>query len=103
MVVAPGIASREAAREAELEQWAWRRMRAVRGFYTHLTIYAIVNFVLLVVDLATPGGAWFYYPLLGWGLGLGMHAAQVYERLPWFTRRWEERKIQELMDEARRR
>ena len=99
----PGAGVRAAAREAEIERWAWRRMRAVRAFYTHLTIYAMVNFILLVIDVATPGDPWFFYVLLGWGLAVGMHAAQIYERLPWFTRRWEQRKVQELMDEARRR
>lgn len=43
----PGIAVREAAREAELEQWAWRRVRSLRAFYSHLTAYVIINFVLI--------------------------------------------------------
>jgi hypothetical protein len=99
----PGMDARAAARAAEIEQWAWRRMRALRGFFIHLTIYALVNFGFLLVDVFTPGNPWFFYPLLGWGLFVGLHAAQVYEKLPWFTRRWEERKVQELIDEADRR
>jgi hypothetical protein len=99
----PGIEAREAAREAEIERWALRRMRAIRAFYTHLTIYAVANFALLIADVFMPGEPWFFYPLLGWGLGLGMHAAQTYERLPWFTRSWEERKLQDLIGEAHRR
>ncbi len=99
----PGIAAREAAEEARIERWAGRRVRAFRAFYTHLTIYSIVSFALLVVDLSVPGEPWFFYPFLGWGLVVGMHALQTYERLPWFTRDWEQRKIQELIDEARRR
>ncbi len=98
----PGISAREAARDMEVEQWAIRRMRALRAFYTHLSIYTMVNFVLMVVDFATPGGPWFFWPLLGWGLALGMHAAQTYERLPWFTRDWEQRKVADLIEEANR-
>ncbi len=99
----PGIAAREAAEQAEIERWAWRRVRALRVFYTHLTIFAIVSLAMLVVDLSTSGGPWFFYPFLGWGLVVGLHAVQTYERLPWFTRDWEQRKFQELIDGDRRR
>ncbi len=98
----PGASAREAAREVETEQWAWRRVRALRTFYSHLTIYAAANFGLMAVDFFTPGGPWFFWPLLGWGLVIGMHAAQTYERLPWFTQDWEQRKVRELMIKARR-
>ncbi len=94
----PGIGVREMARRIEIEQWAWRRVQALRAFYSHLCVYTIVNFLLLIVDLATPGDPWFFYPLLGWGLGLGMHAAQAFDRLPWFTRDWEQSKVQELIE-----
>lgn len=93
----PGIGVREEARRIEAERWAWRRMLAIRAFYCHLTIYALVNFLLVVIDLATPGGPWFFYALVGWGLGLGLHAAQTFERLPWFSRDWEHAKVEELI------
>ncbi len=99
----PEIAAREAAEEARIERWAWRRVREFKAFYTHLTIFSIVSFALLVVDLSLPGEPWFFYPFLGWGLAVGMHALQTYERLPWFTRDWEQHKVQELIDAARRR
>ncbi len=101
--LAPGIGVREAAREAEIEQWAWRRVKALRLFYTHLSIYAIVNFILLLVDVSTPGDPWFYQVLLGWGLFVGLHAAHTYELLPWSSRDWEQRKVQELMEQRRER
>ena len=97
----PGLEAQEGARQAELERWAWRRVRALKAFYTHLTLFSIVNFVILIVDLSTPGRPWFFYPLLGWGLGLGLHAAQTFERLPWFTRDWEQKKLNELMQRGR--
>ena len=103
VILHPGIAAREAAEQAEIERWAWRRVRALRVFYTHLTIFAIVSFVMLVVDLSTSGGPWFFYPFLGWGLVVGLHGVQTYERLPWFTRDWEQRKFQELIHGDRRR
>ena len=98
----PGLGVLQAAREAELERWAWKRVRALRAFYTHMSLYAGVNFGLMLVDLFTPGGPWFYWVLLGWGLGAGLHAVYTYESLPWFTRDWERRKVEELMEEGRR-
>lgn len=97
-----GIAVREAARAAENEQWAWRRIKKLRLFYNHLTIFVIVNFILLLVDVSTPGAPWFYQVLLGWGLFVGLHAAHTYELLPWTNRDWEQRKVAELIEERRR-
>lgn len=100
--ISAGIAAREAARAAEAEQWAHRRIKALRLFYNHLTVYAIVNFILLLIDVSTPGSPWFYQVLLGWGLFVGLHAAHTYELLPWTNRDWERRKVQELIEERRR-
>ena len=95
----PGISARQMAREAEVERWAWRRVRALRTFYSHLTVFIIVNLVLILIDLSTPGQPWFYAPLLGWGLLLALHGAYAYEMLPWLSDDWEHRKVQELMRE----
>ena len=98
----PGLAVREAARAAEVEQWAWRRVRALRAFYTHLTAYVVVNFVLFLIDSLSEGPAWFYAPLTGWGLVICLHALHAYEMLPWTTEGWEQRKVRELIDSRNR-
>jgi hypothetical protein len=99
--LAPGVGVREAAREAELEKWAWRRVKSLRVFYIHLTLYVILNFIILLIDVSTPGDPWFYQVLLGWGLFVGLHAAYTYELLPWSSRDWEQRKVQELIENQR--
>jgi hypothetical protein len=99
----PGLSAREAARMAELEQWAWRRVRSLRAFYSHLTAYVLVNFVLFLIDSTTAGPAWFYIPLTGWGLLLCLHALHAYEMLPWTTQGWEQRKVRDLIDTRLRR
>jgi len=96
-----GVGVREAAREVELEQWAWRKVKSLRLLYTHLTVYVFGNVLLLLIDVSTPGEVWFYKVLIGWGLLAGLHAAYTYELLPWSSRDWEQRRVRELMDEQR--
>jgi hypothetical protein len=93
----PGTNVREQARVAEIERWAWRRVRSMRAFFTHLTIFVGINFILFLVDSATPGHAWFYIPLMSWGLLLALHGLHAYDLLPWTTQGWEQRKVRELI------
>lgn len=99
----PGINAKNAAYVAELERWARRRVRALKVFYSHLTIFSVANLVLMLIDASTPGEPWFYKPLLSWGLILGLHALQAYEMLPWLGQDWEQRKIHELIEDRLRR
>jgi class 3 adenylate cyclase len=44
----------------------------------HATIYVVVNVMLIGIWAATGGGYfWPIWPLLGWGIGLGCHAAPM--------------------------
>jgi hypothetical protein len=55
------------------------RLLQNHGFRLHLIIYAAVNVLLLVINLLTaPDKLWFYWPLIGWGIGLAGHAFAVY-------------------------
>lgn len=49
-----------------------------RAFSTSLATYLIVNAFLLAVDLLTGGGLWFYWPLLGWGIGMATEAFRTF-------------------------
>ena len=78
---------------------ARKRVRQLKGFYQHLTIYLLVNTFLAIVNLAaSPNRIWFPWPLLGWGIGLLAHAASVFVHHTFWGKDWEERKIKELMD-----
>lgn len=47
---------------------------AKRGFLVHLIIYILVNAMLIAINLIySPEAIWFFYPLIGWGIGLTMH------------------------------
>jgi class 3 adenylate cyclase len=59
-----------------------RRSRAGRALATsvriHLTVYLLVNLMLVVIWAVTGGGYfWPVWPLLGWGIGVGSHAAPL--------------------------
>jgi hypothetical protein len=40
-------------------------------------LYVIVNLLLLWLDLRSSGDLWFYWPLLGWGIGILAHGLAV--------------------------
>lgn len=65
--------------EIALEEYkkAYRERRAVeekKGFVIHLVVYVLVNAMLIAINLIyNPEDIWFFYPLLGWGIGLTAH------------------------------
>ncbi len=78
---------------------ASKRVEDLKGFYGNLTSYIIVNTGLLILNLITsPQHLWFIYPLLGWGIGVALHAMKVFNYMPILNRDWEEKKIKELME-----
>jgi len=47
---------------------------ARRGFIIHLVVYILVNAMLTAINLIyTIKVLWFFYPLIGWGIGLTIH------------------------------
>ncbi len=78
---------------------AQARLKELKKFYTSLGSYLIVTLFLLVVNYLTDWDhKWFLWVVLGWGLGIALHAFKVFGFLGIFGREWEERKIKELMD-----
>jgi hypothetical protein len=84
---------------------AKKRVDEIKGFYQHLLVYVLVNIFLFVLNVLTsPRDLWFYWPLLGWGIGVVAHAASVFAIGGVWGKDWEERKIKQLMErESRRR
>ncbi len=50
-----------------------------QGFKYHLIAYVIVNAILIVVNLMNPAHLWFFWPLIGWGIGLAAHGYAAYK------------------------
>ena len=64
-------------------QAAIKRIRAKRALGLHATIYVAVNLLLIAVWALTGRGYfWPIWPILGWGLGLGLHYWTVFLRRP---------------------
>lgn len=78
---------------------AKKRVEALREFYVHLTVYVLVNLMLFTINMLTsPDSLWFFWPLLGWGIAVALHALRVFGAGRLFGKEWQERKIDELME-----
>ncbi|RTY92401.1 2TM domain-containing protein [Flavobacterium sp. GT3R68] len=81
---------------------AKKRVEAIKGFYGNLTSYLVVNIGLLIINLVTsPEHLWFYWPMIGWGIGVVIHGMKVYNYLPFLGKDWEERKMKEFMEKEK--
>jgi hypothetical protein len=78
---------------------ARRKVKELRGFYNHLIAYAMINMFLIIINVLTsPGNWWFYWVTIFWGFGLAWHGISVYSNRGLFSKEWEDRKMKEYMD-----
>ncbi|MEI6866568.1 histidine kinase [Flavicella sp.] len=74
---------------------AKKRVDALKGFYYGLASYCVVIPFLAILNYRTDWSLqWFWYPMLGWGLGLSIKGI----RLLGFNNTWEQKKVQQFMD-----
>lgn len=86
--------------EYERYQEAAKKVKEIKGFYSHLTIYILVISLLIYINLKyTPQHIWFIWSAAGWGFGLLGHASKVFNWFPFLGKDWEEKKIQKFMEE----
>lgn len=80
------------------EQLALAKVRKIRGFYIHLTQYVVVIAVLAVINLVThPSKLWFFWPAMGWGIGVLAHAAATFEFIPFVGAQWERKQVEKQL------
>jgi hypothetical protein len=79
---------------------AKERAEQLQGVLIHLLVYAVVNTALFVIDLLTGGGWWFFWPLLGWGIGVLLHVLTTF--VPVFSPDWAERRARRELESGQR-
>tara|TARA_R110001583_G_scaffold2879_1_gene19858 strand:+ start:7955 stop:9298 length:1344 start_codon:yes stop_codon:yes gene_type:complete len=79
---------------------AVERVEEIKGFYSSLIAYCIVIPFLIYINLKyVPQFHWFWFPIMGWGIGLTFQAFKAFAYNPFLGRDWEDRKIKEYMNE----
>ena len=88
--------------KAYIEDKRYRRAKeqveAIKGFLGNLAAYCIVIPFLAWLNYRTTTFPWIIFPVLGWGFGVLMHGLEAYGYNPLWGKRWEEKKIRELME-----
>ena len=78
---------------------AKKRVKELKEFYSHLASYLVVIPFLIFINLYfSPKHIWFYWPMLGWGIGLFFHALGVFNVFPFFGKDLDDKKIKEIME-----
>lgn len=74
---------------------AKKRVKEIKSFYGNLISYCIIIPFLIIINLITnPKHIWFYFPMLGWGIGVLAHGMNVFA----IGKTWEEKKIREILE-----
>ncbi|MFK7949100.1 MAG: 2TM domain-containing protein [Saprospiraceae bacterium] len=83
--------------EDEQYKAAKKRVKLKKGFYGHFSAYVLVGLFFFIMNITTdPNDIWFHFPMLGWGIGLGMHYFRVFG-LPFvgsLDASWEQQEIE---------
>lgn len=85
--------------EDKLYEKAKARVEAIKGFYGNLLAYCVVIPFLWILNYNTTSFPWAIFPTLGWGFGLAAHGMEAFGYNPLWGKRWEEKKMRELMED----
>lgn len=78
---------------------AQERVKEIKGFYSNLISYCIIIPFLTIINLTTSSkNLWFYFPMLGWGIGLVAHGMSVFA----IGKNWEDKKIREILEKQKK-
>ena len=77
---------------------AIERAKELKKFYAHLGTYLVMSVFFLILNFVTSYGHWwFYWPVLGWGLGVALNAVKVFA----YGSGWEDNKAKEIMEKEK--
>ncbi len=70
----------------------------LKVFYTHAATFVVSMIGIFVINLMTsPGYLWAVWALVGWGMGLSIHAITVFGVNGTFGAEWERRQIEKRL------
>lgn len=85
---------------------AKKKLDKLKGFYWHLASYIVVNiFIIVVIAIGNNGNIWnfgTFATAFFWGIGLVFHFLSVFGPDFFFGKNWEERKINEYMEQEKK-
>ncbi len=74
------------------------QVKEIKGFYGHLACFVLVITALTLVNASMDVDYWWVlWVIMGWGIGLATHAAEVFDLLPWLGPAWEKREIEKRL------
>jgi hypothetical protein len=88
-------------------QEALKRVRKIKGFYTHLIVYLVINVMIIIINIQSLEKGESYFQLRNfttaffWGIGLLAHTLSTFMPNWIFGQNWEEKKIQELIEKEK--
>jgi len=76
------------------------KVKKIKKFYTSLLSYIVFILIMAGFNYYTNewSSPWFLWIVLGWGIGIIIHAFKAFEWIPYMNKGWEDRKIKEFMD-----
>ena len=85
--------------DAAAEQEALEYVRDIKAFYNHLIVFGVTCLALVVLNLiVSPGYFWAKWALLGWGVGVVLHAINTFEIVNILSPDWERRQVEKRLN-----
>jgi len=86
---------------------ALKRVKKIKGFYTHLLVYVVINIMIIILNIQglDKGESYFklenFFTAFFWGIGLLAHGLSTFGGEIFLGNDWEEKKIQEIMEKEK--
>ncbi|SHF74639.1 2TM domain-containing protein [Flavobacterium segetis] len=86
---------------------ATKRVKKIKGFYSHVLVYIVINIMIFIVNVQSLDKGESYVSFKNfstaffWGIGLAAHGLSVFGPNFVLGQNWEEKKIKELMEKER--
>ena len=88
-------------------QEALKRVKKIKGFYTHAIVYVIINIMIAIINIQNLNEGETYFQFKNfmtaffWGIGLLAHGLSVFVPNWIMGQNWEDRKIKEFMEKEK--